>query len=576
VLEGLITVLSGFAVSRRLRCLALAGVLGAVLIIAAGATGSGSRHRLWATAPAVRHGLGVGIRIAIPRASRSERSHGVRPGGTVTEPNLQRVGHTQDADVTVLAVGERGIPRNFLGLSTEYWEVPDLDRHRALFDRVLSMLRVDGDGPMMLRIGGDSADDSSYARDPLAHPPRWSHYLLSAAFFRHAAGLVRHAHVRFTIDLNVAEDSPSAAVSWAGAAISGLPAGSVAALEIGNEPDLFSWWHHRFAGGDARLPLLMRENNLTAEGYARVFGAYARALHAAYPTIGIAGPALSEPSRHLAWQTAALAAADGAVTEVTGHRYPLSACVRRPGNPSHPTIARVLSDRASVGMARSLGPAIADARRDGLPYVLTEFNSVTCGGTPGVSNAFATALWAPDALFSFIRAGVRAAALHVRPDAINAPFTFRGASLRARPLLYGLALFQRTLGPDAKLMPTRVVSSAHPDLRVWAVRTDGALHLLLINKSSTPITARLRLPAHGLATVQWLTAPSAASTSGETLAGQHISPNGLWTGSPVIQQVRINPDGTVVERLGGHSASLLRASIDPSRTVQSALQDPNR
>jgi hypothetical protein len=37
------------------------------------------------------------------------------------------------------------------------------------------------------------------------------------------------------------------------------------------------------------------------------------------------------------------------------------------------------------------------AHRAGFPFRLTEQNSVTCGGLAGVSNTFATALWAPAA-----------------------------------------------------------------------------------------------------------------------------------------------------------------------------------
>ena len=38
----------------------------------------------------------------------------------------------------------------------------------------------------------------------------------------------------------------------------------------------------------------------------------------------------------------------------------------------------------------------------GLRFRLDEVNSVTCGGTRGVSDTFATALWAPDALLSLL------------------------------------------------------------------------------------------------------------------------------------------------------------------------------
>ena len=65
--------------------------------------------------------------------------------------------------------------------------------------------------------------------------------------------------------------------------------------------------------------------------------------------------------------------------------------------------------------------AIAFAHKRGMGFRLTEVNSVSCGGNPGVANTFATALWAPDALFSFIDAEVDGVSWHIRPNTVNAP-----------------------------------------------------------------------------------------------------------------------------------------------------------
>ncbi len=45
-----------------------------------------------------------------------------------------------------------------------------------------------------------------------------------------------------------------------------------------------------------------------------------------------------------------------------------------------------------------------------------------------------------------MRTGADGANLHVRASTINAPFTITRRGLEARPLLYGLLLFNRTLG----------------------------------------------------------------------------------------------------------------------------------
>jgi hypothetical protein len=140
-----------------------------------------------------------------------------------------------------------------------------------------------------------------------------------------------------------------------------------------------------------------------------------------------------------------------------------------------------------------------------------------------VSNTFATALWAPDALFELLRAGVDGVNVHVRPDLINAAFTFTGDGLRTRPLLYGLILFSRTLGPGAQLVHVRVDASRPLHLKVWAVRVrGGGLHVLLINKGNRSVSVDLQIPAYGRATVQRLSAPSVSSRSDVTLDGQQL------------------------------------------------------
>ncbi len=52
------------------------------------------------------------------------------------------------------------IPPSFLGLSTEYWSLPLFEAQPGALDRILALLHVPGDGPLTIRVGGDSADQS--------------------------------------------------------------------------------------------------------------------------------------------------------------------------------------------------------------------------------------------------------------------------------------------------------------------------------------------------------------------------------------------------------------------------------
>ena len=219
-------------------------------------------------------------------------------------------------------------------------------------------------------------------------------------------------------------------------------------------------------------------------------------------------------------------------------------------------------------LAKDVAGAVKVAHDAGLKFRLTELNSVTCGGKTGVSNTFATALWAPDALFTLMRAGVDGVNLHVRAYAINAPFALTRRGLTPRPLLYGLIMFARTLGADAQLVRLQMSHARTLNLSAWAVRVRGGqLHVLLIDKSNRTVRFDLHLPATGPATVQRLLAPSASSTTGETLDGQRLGPDGTWIGTRLTETITPGAHGGYVLTVPRRSAALVGVRIAPRATA---------
>ncbi len=455
----------------------------------------------------------------------------------------------------------RPIPRSFLGLSTEYWTLYLDERHTALWGRVLSLLHVRGDGPLVLRIGGDSADHAIY-EPPTLRRARWA-FPLTSRFASRTARIVRALHLRVIFDLNLLTASPTSAAAWVTETRRVFPPGSIIGYEVGNEPDLYShaYWVRSTEPGSF-APLL--PGAATPTTYAADYDAVAQAIRRADPRAALLGPAVSNPASALGWIRTLLARPHPGLSEITAHRYPYSGCAL-PESSRHPTIGEILSEQASAGMAQSVRPMVALARHAGLSARLTEFNSVTCGGLRGVSNTFATALWAPDAIFELIRAGLNAANLHVRVRAINAPFTFGARGLLARPLLYGLILFTRTLGPHAQLMPVQVHCPPSLHLKAWAVKVARhKLHVLLIDKGPRAAVLSLDVPATKPAQVQHLLAPSARSSSGVTLAGQTLGQNGRWSGPRDIERVTSQADHYSVT-LSPYSAALFSVAEQSRR-----------
>ncbi len=472
------------------------------------------------------------------------------------------------------------IPRAFLGLSTEYATLPLVEQHTPLYERVLSQLHVPGDGRFVLRIGGDSSDHAIF--DPSADRlPPWA-FPVTPALVARTAGIIRDLRLRVIIDLNTISTTPGPTARWVRAVTrsANLGAGSLLAFEIGNEPDIYKraqWAHDLLAanppsslkGATISLPRLPKR--ITPTSYARTYEAFARALAPPAPDVPLVAPALALARQHLHWVSTLLHDPHSHLRVISAHVYPYGAC-SRPGTPNYPTVQKLLGEPATAGMARTIAPAVALAHKAGFSLRLTEINSVTCGGVKGVSNTFATALWAPDALFELMRAGVEGVNLHARVQSINDPFYFTRAGLQTHPLLYGLILFKRMLGAHARLVPVQLRNGRSLHLKVWAVRegeganTLNTLNVLLINKGRRSARINLHLPTSSQGSVQRLLAPSASAKTGVTLAGQELDEQALWHGKERVETVSPTRRGYVL-RVRGESAALVTVPVAASTLV---------
>jgi hypothetical protein len=210
---------------------------------------------------------------------------------------------------------------------------------------------------------------------------------------------------------------------------------------------------------------------------------------------------------------------------VTYHRYPLRACITDPQSPIFPSIANLLADSSSEGLASSVQPYVQTAHADGVKFRLDELNSASCKGRAGTSNTFAAALWMLDTLFSLATDGVDGINLHTLPDAPYQPFTFSQSSSgtwsgTVEPVYYGMLMFAQADPPGATLL--NVTAPSGP-LKVWATQApDGQTRVVLINKDlANAYTVQLALPGDPApASVETLTAPSYESTTNVQIGGQ--------------------------------------------------------
>jgi hypothetical protein len=339
---------------------------------------------------------------------------------------------------------------------------------------------------------------------------------------------------KLILGINLEADSRALASAEARAFVSGIGRAHVQSLELGNEPEVY----HAFAWytNDGRA--------VPGRGPGWSFSSYLHdftRIESALPRVPLAGPAIGSPG----WlsQAGAFVKAQQRAKAVTVHRYPLKRCPA--GAPVRsPTIAELLAPAASVGLAGTVVPAARAAHANGDSIRVDEMNSVACGGAPGVSNAFASALWIVDALFAMARVGVDGVNVHTFNSATYGLFRTRHAggawSAHVRPDYYGLLLFAQAAPPGSHLLH---VAGASGSLRAWATHaSDGRTRVVLVNND--PGRRRqiaVRLPGrHSDGTLERLLAPSLGARGGVTLGGRTFGARtitGQFAGPPKTRAV---------------------------------------
>ncbi len=503
------------------------------------------------------------LAVAAPGAAGPARATSPARAPAPTAPALP------NADVVTIGNSPTGnaILSGFVGVSLEYRTVAGYEHAGARgLDPVLAQLirnLAPGQTPVV-RIGGDSTDWTWWPVRGVRPPPGLS-YTLSPKWIARARALAVSTGARLILGINLESDNAAIASSEARYLVDGIGRGRVEALEVGNEPELYSAlpWYHTPAG----RPVFGRPASYDLTDYAAEFGRVAKAL----PPIPLAGPSTGSDT----WISGLgrLIAAAPALRMVTFHAYALNPqgnafrghnCSTPRSDPAHPTVAALLAAYASQGLLQDVSPYVALAHRAGLSFRLDEMNAVTCAGTPGVSDTSASALWVLDALFVLAQAGVDGVNIHTWRGSEGRLFDVTHRHRRwvatVRPEYYGLLMFARAAPPGSRLVP--VVQANPGQVRSWAVLAPHhGMRVVLINDDLDHgrwVIVRPPTPA-GRAELERLEAPSAYARDGITLAGQSFgrrTTTGRLAGAPYVTVLRPSR-GQYVVRLPPTSAALL-------------------
>ena len=469
--------------------------------------------------------LGYGEQLELDGRDRATAAAGTRAATPVSVAAL--VAKAMPASAVPVAVtidtrhlGSR-VPRDFLGLSFEVASLHEIAQYGTR-GNLVGLLRSLGSG--VLRFGGVSADTRVAWSDGASPAAPWASSLLTPLDLRRLGQLLTASGWRALLTLGLGQFEPQAAASEAATATAQLGRG-LAGLEIGNEPDAY-------------MRHALREGAWDFPEYALQARTYLATMRPLTPRLALAGPDVSGSAVFADWGRGEAARLRPRL--LTGHHYPLG-CHETPS----PSIRRLLSSEIrraeDVSLARYMRVALA-AR---IPFRIDETNTVSCGGRAGISDTFASALWAVSYIARAMAAGVAGINFHGDPGncagyaPLCAPTAERltAGRLSVRPEWYALLLARQLLGDRG--LPTRLHAgtppgAAAPNLSVTALRAaHGAVHVVVVD-DDRPGSRFVVLHLHvgrlyASARELTLTAPSPSSGGGVLLGGRSVSAGGSWS-----------------------------------------------
>jgi hypothetical protein len=438
------------------------------------------------------------------------------------------------------------VPRDFLGLSFEASALPEVAGYATGGDLVGLLRSL---GPGVLRFGGVSADHTTAWAESGSTLPAWASSRLEARALRGLSRLAAESGWRVLLTIGLGHYEPQAA-AWEAASAKAALGTSLEAIELGNEPDAY-------AGHE------LRTEPWSFVEYSAQVAAYRSAIEAAAPGIPLAGPDVTGSGAFESWGLGE--AIDQRPVLLTGHHYPLR-CSEVPA----PTITHLLSPQTQDKEQASLERYTSISRASEIPLRVDEANSVSCGGVAGVSDTFASALWAVGYMARAMSMGVSGINFHdlpancegYSPVCAPTPEDLATGALVAQPDWYALLLARALIG-DRPLSTTRR-TRGRPNVDVTTLLAgNGSLHAVIVDDDppGAPRAAvSLRVGSgFGRASVLSLTAPSPAALSGVRLGGRGVAPDGSWTVPAKLPQVP-NRGGTITVEVAPSSAALVTVS----------------
>ena len=402
----------------------------------------------------------------------------------------------------------RALPPDYMGLSFESSAVATpglLSGDNPTYVQLIRTVGAQG----VIRVGGNVSDYSRYeAAGTAKNLPKDT--VLTRESFRQLRTFLDATGWKLIWGLNLGTGRIDNMVEEA-RAVAEAVGDRLIAFEVGNEPDLFVQAGHR-------------RGNYDYAAWHGEFRRYKTAIRAVLPAAPFAGPDIAMHS--LDWMQSFAKDEAGDLALLTAHHY-----ITGQDNPAS-TIQFMLAEEKKYQPVLTKFQSISQAAR--IPWRMCETASFSGGGKAGVSDTFASALWALDYLFVLAGYGCSGVNMQTGVNHLGVVSKYTPISddlagrYAATPEYYGLLAFAQA-GRGEQIAVD--LDTGGLNLTAYATRSGSAITLTVINKdmrrdASISISG---VPAKQARAMR-LAAPSLTATTGITLGGAAVEANGAWSG----------------------------------------------
>jgi hypothetical protein len=420
-----------------------------------------------------------------------------------TPPPVEQMDGTLTLDITHPS---NIISKNFEGLSFENWI---LSRNPEYLDPnnpvMLQLFKNLGQG--IIRMGGNSSDETDWVGDGFNAGTHFD--VLTQQDINRLADFSRKSNWQVIFGLNLGHDNINASIDETQYLYQQLGT-NLYALQIGNEPDYFK--------------LGYRPQNYSVQDYENEWNANFGSIKAQVSQVQFAGPDVSD---HLGWAQTFAAHDSQNIMLLDAHYY-------NDGPSTNPSIncQTILSgDDTLEPYLQGLDNA---SKQAGLPYRITETNSIWGGGKPGVSNAFAGTLWALDLMWSIAANNGQGINFH-GGELVYSPITVSSnGQCTANAVYYAMLAFKYGAA-DGTIIPVNI-DNKNLNYSAYACSTGGGYTVTIINKeqkNDISLTINAGKPVTTV-NIMRLTAPTVSSTTGITFGGAAVQSDGGF--SPMVRE----------------------------------------